>query len=246
MICLWLVRQLTISLFKNSLNSLMSRMSMQHCCIDNCDLLRAVLTARAPSPCPCVESTEIPIAFAENWLARGRTSWEIVHGNPWKKPPPEVVDLGPEAVVTYLQDMDTFGSTLSNRLKIVLVGLENAGKTSIAIRLQRGTAAALPRSEERTVGVEIRDIEMGPNPASRGKGPGLNLAVKLWDFAGQRTYYDTHQVSALALWLAPSAVSAGSTTVRSGWMSLMQEDAFDGQQCVPMSRRCVLSCATYH
>lgn len=134
------------------------------------------------------------MAVADDLLTRGNVAEFFSDRNPWKKPPPEVIARGREAVVKYLQDLDTFGSALSNRLKVVLVGLGNAGKTSIAVRLERGSSGDLPRSEERTIGVEIRDIELGPNPAPRTKGSGSNLAVKLWDFAGQRAYYDTHQV----------------------------------------------------
>lgn len=137
------------------------------------------------------------MAVAEYLRVRGNRAIFISDGNPWKKPPPQVIVRGSEAMVKYLEDLDTFGSSLSNRLKVVLVGLGNAGKTSIAVRLERGAAADLPRSDERTVGVEIRDIELGPKPASEEQGSGLNLAIKLWDFAGQRAYYDTHQVGSL-------------------------------------------------
>lgn len=95
----------------------------------------------------------------------------------------------------FLKDLDDFGRTSSNRLKVVLVGLGNAGKTSLAVRLE-GLASprSLPTAEERTVGVEIRDIQLGPGPANGGSRGNVELDVKLWDFAGQRAYHDTHQV----------------------------------------------------
>ncbi len=96
---------------------------------------------------------------------------------------------------SFLKDLEDFGRTSSNRLKVVLVGLGNAGKTSVAVRLE-GLAPSkpLPTAKERTLGVEIRDIQLGSGPANGGSSGNAKLDVKLWDFAGQRAYYDTHQV----------------------------------------------------
>lgn len=115
--------------------------------------------------------------------------------NHWKEPPPDVVRRGMAFAAEYLKDLDDYGRTSSNRLKVVLVGLGNAGKTSIAIRLQGGDPSnKLPIPEERTVGVEIRDIKLGVGHGNEGSRGSLELDVKIWDFAGQRAYYDTHQV----------------------------------------------------
>lgn len=100
--------------------------------------------------------------------------------------------MGMEYAANFLKDLDDYGTTSSNRLKVVLVGLANAGKTSVAIRLEG--SGRLPTVEERTVGVEIRDIQLGPGPTAVGSGEDAELDIKLWDFAGQRAYYDTHQV----------------------------------------------------
>ena len=104
------------------------------------------------------------------------------------------MDQGLHAVIRYWQDTERYGRRFSNRLKVVLVGLGSAGKTSLAIRLEGRDGDSLPGEEERTVGVEIRDIHLNPNPVSHPQHSGQDLAVKLWDFAGQRAYYDTHQV----------------------------------------------------
>ena len=103
--------------------------------------------------------------------------------------------MGMVYATRFLKDLEDFGTTTANRLKVVLVGLANAGKTSLAARLEsRRSSGPLPTAEERTVGVEIRDIQLGPGPANGGSGGYVDLDVKLWDFAGQRAYYDTHQV----------------------------------------------------
>ena len=121
-----------------------------------------------------------------------RTSFEM---NPWKEPPSDVVGQGMDTVIRYWQDAKNYGRRFSNRMKVVLVGLGSAGKTSLAIRLEGRDGDSLPREEDRTVGVEIRDLRFKPSPASHPQHSGQDLAVKLWDFAGQRAYYDTHQVS---------------------------------------------------
>ena len=114
--------------------------------------------------------------------------------NPWKEPPSDVVGQGLDAVIRYWKDTESYGRRFSNRMKVVLVGLGSAGKTSLAIRLEGRDGDSLPGEDERTVGVEIRDIHLKPSPVSHPQHSGQDLAVKLWDFAGQRAYYDTHQV----------------------------------------------------
>lgn len=115
--------------------------------------------------------------------------------NPWREPPADVLEKGMAYTVEFLKDLDGYGRTSSNLLKVVLVGLANAGKTSVALRLENGRASdPLPTVDERTIGVEIRDIKLGPRSASGESEGSAELDVKLWDFAGQRAYYDTHQV----------------------------------------------------
>ncbi|CAM9117018.1 unnamed protein product [Ectocarpus sp. 4 AP-2014] len=144
----------------------------------------------------------LPRATAERFAAQQRSyhrnSWEE---NPWKEPPADVMGLGMAYAAKYLKDLDDYGRTLSNRLKVVLVGLANAGKTSVAIRLGRPVDERLPTPDERTVGVEIRDVRLGPGPATDERVVNSDLDVKLWDFAGQRAYYDTHQ-----MFLTPGAL----------------------------------------
>lgn len=110
-----------------------------------------------------------------------------------------MVARGMKFAANYLKDLDDYGRTSSNRLKIVLVGLANAGKTSVAIRLQGGKPDRLPIPEDRTVGVEIRDMKLGVGPTIEGSGQSPELDLKVWDFAGQTAYYDTHQVERTAV-----------------------------------------------
>ena len=119
----------------------------------------------------------------------------ITSDNPWTEPPADVLQIGMAYAARFLKDLEEYGRTSSSRLKVVLVGLANAGKTSVAVRLEgRAWSESLPTAQERTVGVEIRDIQLGPGPANNETGRNAHLEVKLWDFAGQKAYYDTHQV----------------------------------------------------
>ncbi|CAM9092024.1 unnamed protein product [Laminaria digitata] len=131
-------------------------------------------------------------AAAEGFAAR--TTNVYTSSNPWKEPPASVMAKGMDHAVSFLRDLDDYGRRWSNRLKVVLVGLGEAGKTTIAGRLEDRFGSRLPEPEERTIGVEIRDIKLGSSPATGGRLPNVALDVSLWDFAGQRAYYDTHQM----------------------------------------------------
>eukprot|EP00752_Nemacystus_decipiens_P005495 g4975.t1 len=131
-------------------------------------------------------------AVAERF-ADGETSVNT-SGNPWMEPPATVMRQGMVKAASFLRDLDDYGRTWSNRLKVVLVGLGGAGKTTIAVRLEDRFGSRLPKPDERTVGVEIRDIKLGSSPTTKEGVPNVELDVSLWDFAGERAYYDTHQM----------------------------------------------------
>ncbi|CAM9288692.1 unnamed protein product [Ectocarpus sp. 8 AP-2014] len=146
--------------------------------------------------------TVLPRAMAVKLAALKPPITVELDNNPWEEPPPEVVTRGITFAAQYLKDLDDYGRTSSNRLKVVLVGLGNAGKTSVAIRLQGGNPSnKLPIPEERTVGVEIRDMKLGVGQGNEGSRVRPELDVKIWDFAGQKAYYDTHQ-----MFLTPDAL----------------------------------------
>ena len=132
----------------------------------------------------------LPVAIAEAF----RYIKPDLGSNPWKEPPIDVVSQGLDTVILYWKDARQYGRRFSNRLKVALVGLSGAGKTSLAIRLEGRDGDSLLGEVEQTAGVEIRDIHLKPSPVSHPQHSGQDLAVKLWDFAGQRAYYDTHQV----------------------------------------------------
>ncbi|CAN0333364.1 unnamed protein product, partial [Hapterophycus canaliculatus] len=107
-----------------------------------------------------LSSPVFPRALAEDFASRAMKG--ALDANPWQEPPENVVRMGFAVMANYLKDLDDFGRTFSNRLKAVLVGLGNAGKTSLAARLEGRGPEHLPSMEERTIGVEIRDVTLGP------------------------------------------------------------------------------------
>ncbi|CAN0223464.1 unnamed protein product, partial [Scytosiphon promiscuus] len=141
--------------------------------------------------------------------------------NPWKEPPANVMAKGMGQAALFLRDLDDYGRTWSNRLKVILVGLEEAGKTSIANGLENRFGGSCPKPEERTVGVEIRDIKLGPGPIEE-VGSNVELDVSVWDFAGQKAYYDTHQ-----MFLTPDALFVLVVDVFAYSTEHSREDALD-------------------
>lgn len=96
------------------------------------------------------------------------------------RPPRPVVARGLDSAARWWRDIERFGEGTSNKLKVVLVGLAEVGKTTIVRRLTGGGPAC-----KRTIGVELTEWKPRED---------LPLAVSLWDFAGQSEYYASHQI----------------------------------------------------
>lgn len=103
-----------------------------------------------------------------------------LHGNPWARPPALTMSQGLMSAEGWWKDIIRFGEGTSNKLKIVLVGLAEAGKTTV---VRHFTGQNPP--DKRTIGVEVTDWTPRDD---------LPLSVSLWDFAGQADYYSSHQI----------------------------------------------------
>ncbi|CAM9290372.1 unnamed protein product, partial [Hapterophycus canaliculatus] len=125
--------------------------------------------------------TEVPPEVLE--LIRANQLASDWNGNPWSRPPLTVLSSGLESALGWWNDVKRFGEGKSNKLKMVLVGLENAGKTTIVRHL---TGGSIPGRADRTVGIEITPEW---KPLEEGR-----LQVSVWDFAGQADYYASHQL----------------------------------------------------
>lgn len=116
-------------------------------------------------------------------LCRGGLTEPSWSSNPWSRPPSTVLQSGFESALGWWEDVKRFGEGKSNKLKLVLVGLAEAGKTTI---VRHFTGGSVPTRPDRTVGIEItpewRPLDESP------------LQVSVWDFAGQEDYYSSHQL----------------------------------------------------
>ena len=108
--------------------------------------------------------------------------------------------------------MKRYGEGKSNKLKMVLVGLAEAGKTTI---VRHFTGGSVPRHSDRTVGIEITPNWRPSDDKPTDDNP---LQVSVWDFAGQADYYTSHQLFLTkgALFLLVVDLYAFSQEVRSG------------------------------
>ncbi|RNA37676.1 serine threonine- kinase pats1 [Brachionus plicatilis] len=115
-------------------------------------------------------------------------------------PPPEIVDRGMDSVMAYLKRLIS-GSVELKRTKLMLVGLGQAGKTSLAQALK----GFKKEKCDVTDGISIDDWHVDLDDGSQ-------LSFSMWDFAGQSVYYNTHQffLSSRSIYLLVWNVRLGS------------------------------------
>ncbi|PRP80501.1 hypothetical protein PROFUN_11723 [Planoprotostelium fungivorum] len=106
-------------------------------------------------------------------------------GNEMKTPPKEIVRRGVKEILGYLTDLSE-GSESCYRIKVMMVGQENVGKTTLLNALRKTPIA----QDISTDGIEIDDWSLKVTIAN--KKP-VKVKVKTMDFAGQQLYYSTHQ-----------------------------------------------------
>jgi len=102
-------------------------------------------------------------------------------------PPPAVVRAGTAAVLRYLHDLAK-GSAPCHLAKVVLLGGECAGKSSLADSLVLGCPTTRA-ADDRTVGIDVRRWWLG---GSKGFFKDKELVVNIYDNAGQRVYRASH------------------------------------------------------
>eukprot|EP00903_Cladosiphon_okamuranus_P010804 g10207.t1 len=108
-------------------------------------------------------------------------------GNPWKFPPAAVVIKGLEGVRKFYTTWEQCDCSQEevHALKLVFVGAYGAGKTSLARSIKKGRGDRTPETDEHrrtTVGVDLHNHRL-----SNG------TECKIYDVAGQITYYGLHQ-----------------------------------------------------
>ena len=104
---------------------------------------------------------------------------------------PRCIQQDPQKILKYFKNnlVSTIGYY---RIKLMLVGKPNRGKTTLVARLQGKSCG-----NKSTVGVDVSEWEYKP---SRRK---MKFHFSVWDFGGQEEYYATHQcfLSERALYL---------------------------------------------
>lgn len=108
-----------------------------------------------------------------------------LNNNPLTQPPLEVCRRGVAAIEGYFAALRAQGAVGTHVGRWMFVGYERVGKTTLAKAL---SGAAFDADEPSTDGVSVREVAF-PLPSQ----PATSLRVSLWDFAGQRVYYLTHQ-----------------------------------------------------
>ena len=84
-------------------------------------------------------------------------------------------------ILKYFEDLEKFGESHSNRLRVVVIGNSGAGKTSIINGLLSGQSR-LEDEHERTSGIQIRQFYVREE----------ELQLVMWDYAGQDCYQPIH------------------------------------------------------
>ena len=98
--------------------------------------------------------------------------------NPIINPPQSVVRRGLADIKKFFQDGYTHGMRPNTDLKVLVLGLSEAGKTSLINGLTEATSRLMRRGD-RTVGIETRSYSF-----PRQDRPEVNLLIH--DFAGQQ------------------------------------------------------------
>ena len=99
-----------------------------------------------------------------------------------KTPPPEIQRRGVNAIMKYLKRLMS-GEVLFKRTKLMLVGLGEAGKTSLLNALRKGysNSEAAFVAPQVTDGIDIKEWEVNLEDNTK-------LTYYMWDFAGQSVY----------------------------------------------------------
>ncbi|XP_036400129.1 malignant fibrous histiocytoma-amplified sequence 1 [Megalops cyprinoides] len=100
--------------------------------------------------------------------------------NPLREPPEEVCAGGVKDIQRYFKMLGSDGLHM-RRVKTMFLGSSMAGKSTICRSLKKREPVEVAL-DDRTVGIEISEVEMG------------DVRFLFWDFAGQEEYYLTHHV----------------------------------------------------
>lgn len=113
-----------------------------------------------------------------------------VKTNPILYPPQAVTSQGWSVIKSFFEGVLKHGAVKNTDLKVLVVGLSEAGKTSLINGITSGHSA-LVRQGDRTVGIEQKKWSF---PRNNGDDSSQDVNLLLYDFAGQQEYYITHHI----------------------------------------------------
>lgn len=115
-----------------------------------------------------------------------------------REPPKDVIQNAKECI-QYLGNK-LYSLKPFYRIKLVIVGMQNRGKTTLAAKLQGRECG-----NESTVGVDISEWEYKPTIMKK------SFTFNVWDFGGQEEYYATHQcfMSECSMYLLVFSLTSG-------------------------------------
>ena len=123
----------------------------------------------------CNKLKELPERFTD--LIEKNVTFNV-NNNKLGKPPQVICDNG-NAILNYFESIAKYGEAHSRRLRMLVLGNTNAGKTSLVNGLLM-QEEGLTGKEERTEGIEIR--KWYPDPQNK------DLELEIWDFGGHMEY----------------------------------------------------------
>ncbi|MCP4971121.1 MAG: GTP-binding protein, partial [Arcobacter sp.] len=132
--------------------------------------------------------SELPVWITENRMEitlEQFGSGIILYENPLKKPPPEIIKQGKDAIKNYFK-YEQFDYLFE--AKLILVGEERAGKSTIAKALHQDDFK-INLNEESTKGIDVIKWIIPKKNVKTDKDYRFNI----WDFGGQEIYHATHQ-----------------------------------------------------
>jgi serine/threonine protein kinase/GTPase SAR1 family protein len=136
---------------------------------------------------------DIPLATCDAFLG------VVSNAQAWKKAslPPVPDDLLSQddarltctKVLEFIRAVESYGSTRINRIRVMMVGLGEVGKTRLVKALQSTEFKSEEVAKEnRTVAADICNVKLvSPNESNA-------LTACIWDFAGQEVYYMAHSL----------------------------------------------------
>jgi len=108
-------------------------------------------------------------------------------GNPWETPHEEIIKQGKQAILNYFKEIEAKETDYLYEMKLLLIGEERAGKSSLAEALTNPNY--MFKNKKSTQGIDIIKWIIPKKDVGFKKDFRLNI----WDFGGQEIYHSTHQ-----------------------------------------------------